>query len=241
MTVNMQFKQVGPFIQKLGEFAQTNTSKLPVKDLKNLLKENIDLVNDRALSSDQVKNLYNSLEGLKTRFSKDFSGKDANKVLKAIGEYHLFEGIEKASDLLSILKQIGSEFHHLDLSNRKDISDDIVKKIPVYCPNLESFTLHYAEINTKSLQGLSQLKYLKSLELNYSDLNDDDLNQTISNISTLQHLNLSRCYDFTEEGFGHLTKLTALKTLIIPDENVTQKACLALMKILPELHITLED
>ena len=222
-----EFKQVGPFLKVLDQVNQEKDPKqVPVKDLTSLLEENSYLINSTKLSSKELVGLDHAFAKLKTRFSSEFKGEEATKVLKAVKGFHVFEGLEEPSDILSMLKACKGQLHEIDLSQNFDISDEIIQEICKEYPDLEFLSTGLLlDVHFKTLEEFMKLKNLRGLKIRSPGGEKENLiiEKVISNLSNLEYLHLGSCEHVTDEGIKPLSKLSKLKKLTVNGENITEK------------------
>ena len=251
MTVNMQFKQMGPFIQKLREFTETNTNKLPVKDLTTLLDNNFELISDTSLQIKEQVTLNRAFFKIKDRITMTIKEDDdtANELLGLIRGLQLFKKARNNKTIQTILQNCKGRLEEVDLFDKFTISKEVLTQIVKLHPNLHSLSLpNLREIDKETFAQLKDLKQLKSLTIDdFGKLPGDAMiPEVISQIPSLEVLDLGSCEKVTIEGVNSLINLKKLKKLTVSEVNVSEKQLEQFgsdfeSKVGHELDLTLQD
>ncbi len=115
--------------------------------------------------------------------------------------------------LLNYLAKHGQQFSELDIGNFISFSDQELKLLTEYCPNLQKLRINAQYITNQGFQHLQALTALESLNLaGGAQISDKGL-QHLQTLTTLQSLNLNFCYNITDQGLKHLQALKALRSL----------------------------
>jgi len=246
MSIQFQkYQQVEPFLNTLNQVNQEKDPKrISLKDLSKFLNENSYFITSIKLIPKQVVGLDKALYTLKERLSTNFEKKKVAKVLAIIEGYNLFESIDEPSDILNMLKACKGNLHEINLAEKTELSDKVIRQIPVLFPNLESLSIGLLYgVMPPSFFALKELKNLRRLKIDgFGELEADVMiKKVISQLGSLENLNLENCRGVSNEGVKCLSSLKKLKELTLNNENVTSEKIIELKKAIPGLHVVLVE
>jgi F-box and leucine-rich repeat protein 14 len=196
-------------------------------------------------ASTSVLHLPTEILGLITNFNRTSDANNFFSTCRTLQTYSkknrelhfAFQTIDDET-LITILKAHRSKIDSITISNCANITEKSIEFLVTKCPKLISLNLSGLDLNNNILKSLSQLSYLKTLKLNYSDwltgaglinlqelkgleqlhlanclsLKDHDL-RPLFHHHHLKVLDLSRNIHLTGEGIRHLSGLQRLTTL----------------------------
>jgi hypothetical protein len=109
-------------------------------------------------------------------------------------------------------KTIFHNIENIDLSNIKNITNDIVNLICAI-PKLRNFNLSGTNVSDDNLKLLLKGKNIYDLNISYCNNLTDDFMSYITSFPNLEILNLSYSCKITEKGISYLEKTNNLKNL----------------------------
>ena len=154
------------------------------------------------------------------------SGINVNIVSKQLQTLQLIRNKTLNNDwFLQILKQCGSTLKSLTLENSK-ITDEILTEYKGTLPCLENLDLCGCIHLTDN--GLLQILHLcgstlRSLDISGAFINGENLSEYKEDLSCLENLNMSCCYQLTNKGLLHILQLcgSTLRSLDISRTHIT--------------------
>lgn len=197
---------------------------LQISTLKARCDEFISEIEKIQVSRLQNEELWELAIGLASNLAPLTSDALSSLISKALAGS---EDIESFTARLKVLKDNGIDLPFLDLSDQLMITDDYVKEIVKYLPNLTSLSLSGRKLTDAIGSGLAKLAQLQSLNLSTWDLTDA-IGPELAKLSRLKSLDLAFCHQLTDAIGPDLARLRHLQSLNL-------SGCVITDAIVPEL------
>lgn len=227
MQINIQkYTDLTSFLSVIeGVNKEDDPTKIPLKDLLELLKINSGLVeNTNHTSSEQITQLDQAFFPLKERCLKVFEGKEAQKILKACKKFRPFKQLYEITTVPKTLQECKGQLREIYLEPMAEISNEIFLSIIKDFPNLKALSVALDDtVTPESFQELKTLKNLKHLKItDFGDLDPNEMiGEVISKMTGLESLHIGSSEELTLEGIQPLIKLTKLEKLVVHENNIS--------------------
>ena len=126
-----------------------------------------------------------------------------NEQISSINNDHLrfgALGFTNIGQVIEFTKKTNHKITYLDLRDFKNITDENLKELITYCPNINTLSVQSDIITNESLKSLSPLTSLTSLDLSLCNQITDEGLKSLNSLTHLTSLDLSFCDHVTDEG-----------------------------------------
>lgn len=137
------------------------------------------------------------------------------------GELSSLTGAQTSDELMAFLKDHGKELTSLLLHDFKDIDDEHIRQIALYCPNLQELDLVSSEnITSKSFDYFENMTNLLDLEIRGSKFTEIDFDKLPRKLHTLGALSLTGVKEIKGTAPRSLQSLNIPELPLVPKEQV---------------------